>query len=347
VWAPDSKRLYGAIDDAGSVRVYEITLEGKTRVITGDETFSSLAISDQGGVLVGLRQTFIEPPTVVRIEPKSKQVTKLSRVNDALLAGTAFGTYESVTYPGADGKPIQMWVNYPPGFDKSRKYPFFMLIHGGPHNAITNAMQFRWNAQVFGSWGYVTAWPNFHGSSGFGNAFTDSINPQQDALPYKDVIAAAEWFRQQPWIDANRMVAGGGSYGGYLTSIILGRPHPFKALVAHAAVYNWYTQVGADYAHEMPRFGGFWTPEQQAVFKQGSPHYGAANFATPTLVIHGQRDLRVPVNHGIELYHALQQKGVPSRLLYFPDENHWVLKQGNSLTWYREVKAWFDRFNAP
>jgi dipeptidyl aminopeptidase/acylaminoacyl peptidase len=143
------------------------------------------------------------------------------------------------------------------------------------------------------------------------------------------------------------MVAGGGSYGGYLTSVILGRPHPFKALVAHAAVYNLYTQVAADFAIEIPRFGSFWTPEQQAVFKQTSPHYGAANFNTPTLIVHGQRDLRVPVNHGIELYHALQQKGVPSRLLYFPDENHWVLKPANSLTWYREVKAWFDKYNAP
>jgi dipeptidyl aminopeptidase/acylaminoacyl peptidase len=346
VWAPDSKRLYGTIDDAGSVRVYEIPLDGKPRAITGDETFSSLAISDQGSVLVGLRQTFVEPPTVVRIEPKSKKVTKLSRVNDALLAGTALGTYESVTYTGANGKPIQMWVNYPPGFDKSKKYPMFMLIHGGPHNAITNAMQFRWNAQVFGSWGYVTAWPNFHGSSGFGNAFTDSINPYWDALPYQDVIAAANWFAQQPWIDADRMVAGGGSYGGYLTSLILGRPHPFKALVAHAAVYNLYTQVGADFAYEIPRFGPFWTPEQEAVFKQVSPHFGAANFNTPTLVIHGQRDLRVPVNHGIELYHALLQKGVPTRLVYFNDENHWVLKPANSLVWYREVQAWLDKYTA-
>jgi len=344
VWAADSKRLYGTIDDSGSVRVYEIPLDGKPRLITGDETYSSLAISDQGGVLVGLRQTFLEPPTVVRIDPKSKRVTKLSSVNDALLAGSALGTYESVTYAGANGEPIQMWVNYPPGFDKSKKYPVFLLIHGGPHNAITNAMQFRWNAQVFGSWGYVTAWPNFHGSSGFGNAFTDSINPQQDALPYRDVIAATEWLAAKPWIDADRMVAGGGSYGGYLTSIILGRPHPFKALVAHAAVYNWYTQVGADYAYEMPRFGGFWTPEQQAVFKNASPHYGAANFNTPTLVVHGQRDLRVPVNHGIELYHALLQKGVPTRLVYFNDENHWVLKPGNSLVWYREVKGWLDRY---
>jgi dipeptidyl aminopeptidase/acylaminoacyl peptidase len=141
------------------------------------------------------------------------------------------------------------------------------------------------------------------------------------------------------------MTAGGGSYGGYLTSIILGRQHPFKALVAHAAVYNHYTQIGADFSFELPRFGGFWTPEQQAVIKQTSPHYGAGNFATPTLVIHGQRDLRVPVNHGFELFHVLQQKGVPSRMVYFSDENHWVLKPANSLVWYREVKAWLDKYS--
>ena len=346
-WAPNSKHLYGAIDDAGSVRVYEFPLEGKPRAITGDETFSSLAVAADSGTLVGLRQTFLEPPTLVRIDPKSKKVAKLSTVNDALLAGTALGTYESVTYAGANGKPIQMWVNYPPGFDKSKKYPLFMLIHGGPHNAMHNATQFRWNAQVFGSWGYVTAWPNFHGSSGFGNAFTDSINPYQDALPYQDVIAATNWLAQQPWVDADRMVAGGGSYGGYLTAIILGRPHPFKALVAHAAVYNLYTQVAADYAFETPRFGPFWTPEQEAVFRQSSPHFGAANFNTPTLVIHNQKDYRVPLNHGIELYQALLQKGVPARLLYFNDENHWVLKPGNSLVWYREVKDWLEKYTAP
>ena len=344
VWAHDSKRLYGAIDDAGSVRVYEISLDGKTRRITGEESFGPLAISDRNGVLVGIRQTFVEPPTLVRIEPKSGKVEKLSRINDALLAGTALGTYESVTYPGADGKPIQMWVNYPPGFDKSKKYPLFVLIHGGPHGAVTNGMQFRWNAQVFSSWGYVTAWPNFHGSSGFGNAFTDSINPYWDKLPYTDVINASAWFAKQPWIDADRMVAGGGSYGGYLSTVILGRPNPFKALVAHAAVYNLYTQVGADFGYEIPRFGPFWAPGQEEVFRQVSPQFAAGNFNTPTLVVHGQRDLRVPVNHGIELYHALLQKGVPARLVYFNDENHWVLKPGNSLVWYREVRSWVDKY---
>jgi len=343
VWAPDSKRLFGAIDDAGTVRAYEIPIDGAPRAITKEASFSALAISDRApGTLVALRQTFVEPPTLVKLDPANGAATKLSKVNDELLGKTDLGTFESVTYPGAKGEPIQMWVNYPPGFDKTKKYPLFLLIHGGPHNGITNGMSFRWNAQVFGAWGLVTGWPNFHGSSGFGQAFADSINPQQDELPYEDVIRAAQWFQEQPWIDADRMAAGGGSYGGYLSTILLGRPHPFRALIAHAAVYNWYTQMGADYSSELRRHGGYWTDAQEQVFAKGSPHFGAENFVTPTLVLHGQKDMRVPVNHGIELYHALVQRGVPTRFVYFPDENHWVLKPQNSLLWYREVKRWLD-----
>jgi dipeptidyl aminopeptidase/acylaminoacyl peptidase len=345
VWAPDSRRLFGSIDDAGTVRVYELPLDGAPRKVTAAASFGGLAIAENG-TLVGLRETFIEPPTLVRIDASNGNARKLSTLNDALLAATDFGTYESVTYKGANGRDIQMWVNYPPGFDKSKKYPFFMLIHGGPHNAITDGMSFRWNAQVFGSWGYVTAWPNFHGSSGFGQAFTDSINPEWAEQPYQDVIAATDWFAKQPWIDRERMVAGGGSYGGYLTSIVLGREHPFKALVAHAAVYNLYSQYAADFSAEAPRFGGFWERDNRTVLERNSPHLGAANFKTPTLVIHGQTDLRVPVNHGLELYHTLLSKGVPSRYVYYPNENHWILKPQNSVFWYQQVKRWFDEHNS-
>jgi len=346
IWSRDSRRMYGAIDDAGTVRVYEFPLQGEPRKVTGAASFGGLAIADDGR-LVGLRESFVEPPTLVRIDPKSGTVAKLSTINDALLAATDMGTYESITYKGANGRDIQMWVNYPPGFDKSKKYPFFMLIHGGPHNAITDGMAFRWNAQVFGSWGYVTAWPNFHGSSGFGQAFADSINPEWAEQPYQDVIKATEWFAAQPWIDRERMVAGGGSYGGYLTTVILGREHPFKALVAHAAVYNLYSQYAADFSAEAPRFGGFWEGDNRTVLERNSPHLGAAAFKTPTLVVHGQTDLRVPVNHGLELYHTLLSKGVPSRLVYYPNENHWVLKPQNSVFWYQQVKRWFDEHNPP
>jgi dipeptidyl aminopeptidase/acylaminoacyl peptidase len=344
VWAADSERLFGAIDDAGTVRVYELPLQGKPRAVTSGSSFNSLALSAQGQ-LFALRESFTEPPTLVRVDAATGQAHQLSTVNDELLAATDFGTFESVTYKGADGKDIQMWVNYPAGFDKSKKYPFFMLIHGGPHNGITNGMSFRWNAQVFGSWGYVTAWPNFHGSSGFGQTFTDSINPNWADKPYEDVIKAAQWFAAQPWIDPQRMVAGGGSYGGYLTTIILGREHPFKALVAHAKVYNLYTQYAADFSAELPRFGGFWEGKNPELMKKISPHHHAAKFKTPTLVVHGQLDMRVPVNHGLELYQTLLMKGVPTRYVYYPNENHWVLKPQNSVFWYAQVKKWFDEHN--
>ncbi|MCG6117936.1 MAG: S9 family peptidase [Aquimonas sp.] len=340
VWAADSRRLFGAIDDAGTVRAYALPLDGGPRALTTSPSFGSLAVG--GSVLVGLRQSFVEPPTLVSIDPRTGRDQKLSTINDELLAGTALGTYESVTYTGANGAEIQMWVNYPPGFDRTKKYPFFMLIHGGPHNAITDGMAFRWNAQVFGSWGYVTAWPNFHGSSGFGQEFTDSINPNWADKPFEDVIKAAEWFAAQDWIDSGRMVAGGGSYGGYLSTIILGREHPFRALVAHAKVYNLYTQYAADFATQLPRFGGFWEPETAETIRHISPHYHAANFKTPTLVVHGQLDYRVPVNHGQELYQTLLMKGVPTRYVYFPNENHWILKPQNSVFWYQQVRRWFE-----
>ena len=344
VWAPDSKSLYGAIDDAGNDRVYRIdAATGQPQPLTREHSFSNLSLSHDGNTLVALRQSFVEPPTLVRIDPARGAVTKLSTFNDAILAGIDFGTYESVTYTGASGEPIQMWISYPPGFDRTKKWPLYLLIHGGPHNGITDGFHWRWSAQAFSAWGYVTAWHNFHGSSGFGQAFTDSINPNRADLPYEDTIRAADYFAQQPWIDAERMTAGGGSYGGYLATVLLGRPHPFKALVAHAAVYNLFTQYASDYGASKRRHGEFWSsPEAMETMQHVSPHFGAGNFNTPTLVIHGEQDFRVPINHGIELFNTLQNRGVKSRLIVFPDENHWVLKPQNSLFWYQNVGQWLD-----
>ncbi|MCC6171072.1 MAG: S9 family peptidase [Gammaproteobacteria bacterium] len=349
-WRPDSKALYGTIDDAATNRIwrFDLAAPGRPRAITAASSFSGLALAKRGGAnpgAVAIRQSFTEPPTLVRLDLGRGAATALSTFNDAALAAIRQGKVESVVYKGARNDDIQMWIVYPPDFDPAKKYPALMLLHGGPHNGIQDAVQWRWNAQVFASWGYVVTWHNFHGSSGFGQAFTDSINPDHISMPYEDTIEAADWLIAQPWIDRERMVAAGASFGGFLAATLLGRPHPFKALVAHAAVYNSFTQIGADYGAEKDRFFEFWDRPEE--FAKYSPHTGAGKFATPTLVIHGQLDQRVPVNHGVELFNTLQKRSVPSKLVYFPDENHWVLKPQNSLFWYRTVRDWVATYAAP
>jgi dipeptidyl aminopeptidase/acylaminoacyl peptidase len=345
VWLPDASGLYGAIDDAGTNRIYHVDLNlEKAREVTGETSFSGLAISDNG-TLVAVNQGFLFPPRLVVIDTVNGETRRIDTINDEVLAGVEMGTYESVTYQGAAGQDIQMWIHYPPGFDKSKKYPLFLLIHGGPHSAITDGFHFRWNAQTFASWGYVTAWTNFHGSSGFGQDFTDAINPDWITKPYEDIIKAADWFAGQRWIDENRMVAGGGSYGGYMSSILLGRKHPFKTLVIHAAVYNLYSQMASDFAVHSTRYGNYW--EDPSLYTELSPHYFAGNFNTPSLIIHGQLDYRVPVGQGFELFRTLQHRGVESRMIYFPDENHWILKPNNSIYWYSQVREWIEKYASP
>jgi dipeptidyl aminopeptidase/acylaminoacyl peptidase len=287
------------------------------------------------------------------VNPETGNSTRLDSINDDVMDDVELGSYESVTYEGADGQEIQMWVHYPPGFDESKEYPLFLLIHGGPHSGITDGFHFRWNAQTFASWGYVTAWHNFHGSNGFGQEFTDAINPDWISKPYEDTIKAAEWFADKNWIDDDRMVAGGGSYGGYLSSILLGKPHPFNALLIHAPVYNMYSQMAADFSVHADRFGQYWEDGQlghfegKTIYEQISPHYYAEDFDTPALIIHGQQDLRVPVGQSFELFRTLQSKDIDSRLIYFPDENHWILKPNNSVYWYHEVRDWVEKYAAP
>nr|WP_232819874.1 S9 family peptidase [Aliidiomarina celeris] len=344
VWTPDSRGFYGAIDDQATSRIYHIDARrGAVRAITGESNFGGLSIANNG-VLIATNESFLHPAQLVRVNTRNGSTTRLDTFNDERLANVNFGTFESVTYKGHNGQDIQMWIHYPPGFDSSKKYPLFLLIHGGPHSAITNGFHYRWNAQTFASWGYVTAWHNFHGSSGFGQDFTDAINPDWITAPYADTIAAANYFQEKPWIDNDRLFAGGASYGGYLSTILLGKEHPFNALLIHAPVYNMYSQMSADFAVHAERFGHYW---ENDIYKEISPHYFAENFDTPALLIHGQRDLRVPFGQSFELFRTLQSKGVESRLIYFPDENHWILKPNNSIYWYNEVRNWVEQHTPP
>ncbi|TVS13268.1 MAG: S9 family peptidase [Wenzhouxiangella sp.] len=345
VWTADSSGFFVTAADDGTTRMFHIDLaDGEVRAVTEQTDFGGLSVAGDGTV-VGSNQSFLYPPRVVRIDAATGTASRLDTFNDEVLENVDLGRYESVTYTGHDGTDIQMWVHYPPGFDPEKEYPLFLLIHGGPHSAITDGFHFRWNAQTFASWGYVTAWHNFHGSPGWGQDFTDYINPDWITAPYNDTIAAAEWFADKDWIDAERMVAGGGSYGGYLSSILLGKEHPFNALLIHAPVYNMYSQMAADFAVHSTRFGHYWDEPQ--IYRDISPHYFAEDFHTPALIVHGQLDYRVPVGQAFELFRTLQSKGIESRLIYYPDENHWILKPNNSVYWYNEVQRWMEQFAEP
>jgi dipeptidyl aminopeptidase/acylaminoacyl peptidase len=253
---------------------------------------------------------------------------------------------EEHTFTGAGGDTVQLWMIYPPDFDASKKYPLVQLMHGGPATMVGDIWQHRWNAQVFVTPGYVATWINRHGSTGFGEKFVASIDGGWGDKPYEDIMKGTDWaLAKFPFLDASRTAAMGASYGGYMATWICGHTNRFKTIVCHAGVTDFDTQYASDvalYWQDGPMAGSPW--QRTKTYDAQNPMTYAANFKTPTLVIHGELDYRVPVAQGITFYAALQAQGVPSRFVYFPDENHWILKPQNSVFWYGEIRDWLARW---
>jgi dipeptidyl aminopeptidase/acylaminoacyl peptidase len=344
-WLADGRRLVFEAEDAGYMNVFVIGVDGgKPRCVQTGFSDRAVDAAPDGSHAVCLRSSIDLPPTVVARALESDKAVVLSPFNDALERQWKLGKVESVTFKGADDEDVQMWVVYPPDFDPKKKWPLVQVVHGGPHLGVPTDFHFRWNLQLWAAQGYVVACVNFHGSSGFGQKFTDSITGDYGTRPLIDILKATDWFEKQPWIDPKRMAAAGGSYGGYMVAWINGHTDRFAALVCHAGVYTYHGQMASDIVRGRERaLGAFPWKDLEKIDKQTAQRY-AASFKTPTLVIHGEKDFRVPVTQGLEFYNTLKQKGVPARLVYFPDENHWVLKPQNALVWHREVFAWLDRF---
>lgn len=343
VWLPDSNRIAMEIEDSGITNIGFVSLDGK--IIRPKEPVSERAISfaQTNRIAVYQVSSFNKPPTIYAHGPGSAPI-QLEHFNDDLVKQWKLGKVENITYKGADDKDIQMFLVFPPDFDESKKWPLVQMVHGGPHNAFTNDFSFRWNPQVWAAQGWVIAIVNFHGSSGFGQDFTDSITGDLGTKPMIDIMKATEFLCSKPWIDKTRVAAAGASYGGYMMAWLNGHTDFFKTMVCHAGVYNWHSMVASDLVRGRERSLGAppWG-DLTRIDKQNAQRY-AANFKTPTLVIHGEKDYRVPVTQGMEYYNTLRQKGVATRFLYFPDENHWVLKPQNSLLWHKEVFAWISKY---
>lgn len=267
---------------------------------------------------------------------------RLERFNDERLAAVALGETREVSFKGARGDAVQMFVTFPARFDARRRHPVLQVIHGGPYAAAGDTFGYRWNTHLFAAHGYVVAAVNYHGSSGFGWDFHDCIMGRQGRYETEDIEAGTDWLLRQPWADRNRVFASGGSYGGFLVAWMNGHVAPgrYKAYVCHAGVFDRVATFSADSYPQRPRDLGALYWENPGKVRDQSPASFVSGMRTPTLVIHGTNDYRVPDNNGLAYYNTLQMRGVPSRLVWFPDENHWVLKPRNSRLWYREFLDW-------
>jgi dipeptidyl aminopeptidase/acylaminoacyl peptidase len=302
------------------------------------------AFDKAAGTLVTLADSAMHPGQLhVHLPGEAKQ--RIESFNDTLMARLALGRVEEVWIPGALGDPVQMWLVYPPGFDAKKKHPVLHTIHGGPHTGPGDNWHYRWNTQLFAAQGHVVAHVNYHGSSGFGYAFLDSITHRWGALELQDVEAGTDYLLKQKWVDRRRIFATGGSYGGFMVAWMNGHVAPgrYQAYICHAGCFDWVGMFADDAWSWHAKELGRWYWDDMAQVHAQSPHAHASTMATPTLVIHGALDYRVPDAQGLAYYNTLKARGVDARLLWFPDENHWILKPRNSRLWYSEFFAWLQR----
>lgn len=270
----------------------------------------------------------------------------LSSFNAERIAKLAPIETTEIEVAGAGGEKVHVMIVFPPGFVEGKtKAPLLQAIHGGPFGAFQDEFSYRWNARVFASHGFLVAMVNFHGSSGYGQAFAESIVGAHGDKPFADVEAATDAILARGWVDPKRLFAAGGSYGGYLVDWILGHTDRYAALISHSGVYDLMAQYSSDAI--WGRSGNYgatpWEDPQRIV--RWSPSYYAKNFKTPTLILHGERDYRVPVTQGINLHQVLAAKGVPTRIVIFPEENHWILKPQAAFLWWKEFFGWLDRWD--
>lgn len=349
VWSPDSRRLYATADDNGHHSLYEIDVRnGKVRLLIGDGYVSGVRVAPNGKTLVFLNQSANMPAEVFSSDRNGKSRRNISRVNAELLSTLDMKPLESFTFPGADGTPIQGWLLKPPGFQEGRKYPLTFLVHGGPQGAWGDEFHWRWNYQMFASRGRVVVAVNPRGSTGFGQDLTDQISRDWGGRPYEDLMKGLDYaLATYDFIDAGHIAAAGASYGGYMMAWMLGHTDRFDCIVDHDGVYDLPSMYGGTEELWFPEweFGG---PPWEGTddYVKFSPSTYAKNFKTPTLVVHGQLDFRVPVTQGMQLFTALQRQGVPSEFLYFPDEGHFVLKPKNAQLWWKTVLDWIDRWSS-
>ncbi len=345
-WSEDGRSLLFSAEDRGRCHLWRLGLDDALPATVHEGGWVQ-GFDAAAGTVVVAADSAVHPVRVLARQAVAS-ARRLEHFNDALLGRIEFGAVREQTVVGALGEPVQMWLVQPPRFDARKPHAVLHVIHGGPFAAAGDTFGYRWNPHVLAAAGRVVAQVNYHGSSGFGWAFRHSLVGRQGELELQDIEAASDWLLAQPWADARRLFASGGSYGGFLVAWMNGHVAAgrYRAYVCHAGVFDRVATFSADSWPQRPLdlAARYWE-DMPRVLAQ-SPHAAAAHMATPTLVIHGARDYRVPDCNGLAYYNTLKARGVDARLLWFPDENHWVLKPRNSRLWYAEFTRWLDRHDA-
>ena len=347
VWAPDGRTLYFDAEDKALVPIFAVSLKGSdVRMVMGKHTNHDIRVTSDGMRLVFTEISATRPAEIYRCGVDGSGLAAVTGLNDNLFAGLDVPSPESIRFNGAGGTKIHAWLFRPPGFDASRKYPLIYMVHGGPQNAWLDSWSFRWCPSLWAARGYVIVAPNPRGSTGFGQKFTDEISGDWGGKVFIDLMKGLDFVEALPYIDTGRVAAAGASFGAYMMNWFLGNaPGRFKAIVTHDGVYNFESNYGTTdevWFDEWDHAGSPW--EKSGQYARFSPHRYAKNFITPTLIIHGALDFRVPESEGMQLFTALQKQGVPSKFLYFPDEGHWVQKPANSELWHTTVFSWLAEY---
>lgn len=343
-WSRDGKTIFTSADNVGNHSLFAVDVaSGTAKVLVDKGTNNSPRIA--GDRIVFLRDTLKMPVEIFSVKPDGSDLRQITRINEARLKKIEFGDYEQFSFKGAKGDTVYGFAMKPAGF-RGGKVPLAMLVHGGPQGSFGDHFHYRWNPQTYAGRGYGVLFIDFHGSTGYGQKFTDAINGDWGGAPYEDLMlgvdAALAKFK---WLDGGRMAALGASYGGYMINWMHGKTKRFKAFVVHdgnlderLAYYDTEELWFPEWEHGGPAY------DKNDGYTKHNPIDHVKNWSTPTLVIHGGLDFRVVDTQGMSTFTALQRKGVPSRFIHFPDENHWVLKPQNSKLWHEEVLAWLDKY---
>lgn len=349
-WTPDSSQIFFVTGDRGRTTLQRISpLGGAARiVIAGGGQLGDVQFTADGKTLIYTENRLTQPTEIFTVQSNGGSPVPLTRLNEPLLAGYHLPRAEEAWIESTDKTPIHYFLLKPPGFTAGRKYPVIVLIHGGPQGAWGESWTYRWNAQIFAAAGYLVVMPNPRGSTGYGQKFIDEINGDWGGKPYDDIMAVVDKVAVLPYADGDRMAAAGASYGGYMVDWILGHTNRFKCLVSHAGVFDLRSMFGATEELWFPLWEFQGTPwDNPEMYARWSPSFFVKDFRTPTLVSHGEMDFRVPYSQGLQLFTSLQLRQVPSRLLIFPDEGHWINKPRNSMLWYKTVLDWINRWTRP